>query len=85
MWVTRLTLAQALARITSEYGPGFANVTEEKLQAQIDKPQDEDVEMEDVGGKDETTKTITREELVKTVQYVHRIFFFGCGDKELII
>jgi hypothetical protein len=72
MWVTRLTLAQVLARITSEYGPTFANITEENLQVQIDKQQSGDVEMEDVPDKDDSKKPITREELIKIVQYRSR-------------
>jgi Subunit 17 of Mediator complex len=66
--VTRLTLAHILARITTEYGPSFANVTEDKLQSQINKQQDEDVEMEDVADQDETKKAVTREELIRIVQ-----------------
>jgi Subunit 17 of Mediator complex len=66
--VTRLTLAHVLARITTEYGPSFANVTEDKLQSQIDKQQDKDVDMEDVANQDENKKAVTREELIKIVQ-----------------
>jgi len=68
MWVTRLTLAHILARITAEYGPTFASVTEEKLQAEIEKSQDKDVEMEDVAPTEENANLVTREELQKLVQ-----------------
>ena len=66
--VTRLTLAHVLARITTEYGPTFANVTEDKLQAQISSSQDQDVVMENASPTPETTKSISREELIKIVQ-----------------
>jgi hypothetical protein len=63
--VTRLTLAHVLARITSEYGPTFSSVTEQKLESLINDPPVEDVEMEDV----DTPKLVTREDLIKIVQY----------------
>jgi hypothetical protein len=66
--VTRLTLAHVLARITTEYGPTFANVTEDKLQAQISSSQDQDVVMENASPTPDVTKSISREELIKIVQ-----------------
>jgi len=67
--VTRLTLAHLLARITSEYGPSFATITEDKLQAQIDKQQDNEIDMEDADAQKEPTKLVTKEELTRIVQY----------------
>jgi mediator of RNA polymerase II transcription subunit 17 len=68
--VARLTLAHVLARITTEHGPTFANVTEEKLQTQIDKldDDDDDADMEDVNPNNDA-KQVTREDLIKIVQY----------------
>jgi len=66
--VTRLTLAHLLARITAEYGPNFANVTEEKLLAQINRLPENELEMENGAQLDVSGKTMSREELVKTVQ-----------------
>jgi hypothetical protein len=65
---TRLTLADVLARITAEYGPTFASVTEDKLQAQIDKSDVDDVDMEDLNDTPDIQTQITREELIKIVQ-----------------
>lgn len=67
--MARLTLAHVLARITTEHGPTFANVTEEKLQTQIDKLDDEDdADMEDINPNNDA-KQVTREDLIKIVQY----------------
>jgi ABC-type Zn uptake system ZnuABC Zn-binding protein ZnuA len=70
--VTRLTLAHVLARITAEYGPTFASVTEEKLQTEIDKRDDEDVDMDDATSTQDSKKQVTREELIRIVQYTFR-------------
>jgi hypothetical protein len=70
MRITRLTLAHVLARITAEHGPTFADVTEDKLQAQIDKEEGGDVDMEDADVKEDVKKQVTREDIIKIVQYV---------------
>jgi hypothetical protein len=64
----RLTLADVLARITTEYGPSFANVTEDKLRTHIGQGPEDDVEMDNVATQSDIKKTVSREELVKIVQ-----------------
>ena len=69
MWVTRLTLSHVLAQITTQYGPTFANVTEDKLQSLVDDQKPDDVAMEDAGTQEDSSKATTREELIKTLQF----------------
>jgi Subunit 17 of Mediator complex len=70
MCVTRLTLSHFLSRITTQYGPTFASVTEDKLQSLVDDQKPDDVDMEDAAAKDEASRAATREELIKTLQYL---------------